>query len=368
MKYFIYIFAITLLLTSCSEGNVKDSKIMELFANDNIDTDYTTNIAGIKQKKREMLAVADNVGNFWFSDDVDFQMQDPHAYWLMNRMMQMVQLIQTADDGWAWMLAMNESVEKYNSRLGRKIGSVNAATNAIGELIDIYTAGNQPQMNTASYVIAMLAHYKTIYEYYNIIESIYYYGDDNDWDKQLRALCYREYKEWFDLNNAVNGIMTFYTEASSFHSALPMEMNGQFEFWSKKRLEELAIEGDILYNSYDWTSFKSDAKSISAKKFDSLICYLKDINEKNVVEQKMQQWDEEKDYEFISESIEGMYDYDKIAEMVNLYETAISNWRKVRKQITRLLPKEKRKSYREITKQMHTRLYYDLDELKEIRY
>ena len=36
-------------------------------------------------------------------------------------MMQMVQLIKTADDDWAWMLAMNESVEEYNARIGRKM-------------------------------------------------------------------------------------------------------------------------------------------------------------------------------------------------------------------------------------------------------
>ena len=84
-----------------------------------------------------MLAVADSIGHFWFSDDTEFQLQDPHAYWLMNRMMQMVQLVQTADDDWAWMLAMNESIEEYNTRLGRKIGSVDAACNAIDELIDI---------------------------------------------------------------------------------------------------------------------------------------------------------------------------------------------------------------------------------------
>ena len=214
---------------------------------------------------------------------------------------------------------------------------------------------------------SILEHYKAVYAYYRLIEFIDDYDEDSNWDVQLRVLYYREFTEWFDLNNAVNGLMYFYTYAAAGYSALSMDLNGTFEIWSKNRLAELEIERDI-YWSYDWKPFSSDAKTISAKKFDALICYLKDINEKNVVEQKMQQWDEEKDYEFISESIEGMYDYDKIAEMVNLYETAISNWRKVRKQITRLLPKEKRKSYREITKQMHTRLYYDLDELKEIRY
>ena len=107
---------------------------------DSIGSDYTANATAIEQKKQEMLAVADSVGHFWFSDDTEFQSQDPHAYWLMNRMMQMVQLVKTADDDWAWMLAMNESIEEYNTRLGRKIGSVDAACNAIDELINIYNA------------------------------------------------------------------------------------------------------------------------------------------------------------------------------------------------------------------------------------
>ena len=49
-------------------------------------------------------------------------------------------------------------------------------------------------------------------------------------------------------------------------------------------------------------------------------------------------------------------------------ETALVNWREVREQIALMLPKEKQKSYREITKQMHTRLYNNLVELKDIRY
>lgn len=58
----------------------------------------------------------------------------------------------------------------------------------------------------------------------------------------------------------------------------------------------------------------------------------------------------------------------KKQEMLRYYETALTNWREVREQITQMLPKEKQKSYREITKQMHARLYNDLVDLKEIRY
>ncbi len=55
----------------------------------------------------------------------------------MNRMMQMMKLVKTADDAEAWVLAMNESVEAHNNRFGRKIDLSNAAALAIVKLIDI---------------------------------------------------------------------------------------------------------------------------------------------------------------------------------------------------------------------------------------
>ena len=366
MKNVLYFIAVIIICSSCCTNAANGNEMTVILDVDSVGGDYTANATTIEEKKLEMLSIADNVGHFWFSDDTEFQSQDPHAYWLMNRMMQMVQLIKTADDGWAWMLAMNESIVEYNNRLGRKIGSVDAACNAIDELIDIYNAGNQPEMNTASYVESILMHYKAAYAYYRLIEFINDYKDDSDWDVQLRALYYREFKEWFDINNAVNGIMTFYTEAGSFHSALPMDMNGQFALWSKSRHEELQIETDILTN-WECDTFSSKAEPISSEKFSEVINYIRNIIEEDIIEQKVSQWDE-KDYDFARERVQGRYNFDKIAEMLRYYETALTNWREVREQIALMLPKEKQKSYREITKQMHTRLYNDLVELKEIRY
>lgn len=366
MKCLINTIAVILFFTSCctnaASGNEKTTTINV----DSVGSDYTANATAIEQRKQEMLAVADSVGHFWFSDDTEFQSQDPHAYWLMNRMMQMVQLIKTADDDWAWMLAMNESVEEYNTRLGRKIGSVDAACNAIDELIDIYNAGNQPEMNTASYVESILMHYKTVYAYYRLIEFINDYKEDSDWDLQMRALYYREFKEWFDINNAVNGIMYFYTYATAGYSALSMDLNGTFEVWSRDRLTELEIERNI-YWSFDWEPFESNAKTTTPKKFDKTLSYFKTRTNETVVKEMVADW-AEKDYDFARERIDGKFDFDKIAEMLRYYETALTNWREVREQITHMLPKEKQKSYRDITKQMHTRLYNDLVELKEIRY
>ena len=366
MKCFVHTIVAILLFASCCTNTAKGNGMETSSMADSVGSDYTANATAIEQKKQEMLAVADSVGNFWFSDDTEFQSKDPHAYWLMNRMMQMVQLVQTADDDWAWMLAMNESIEEYNSRLGRKIGSVDAACNAVDELIDIYNAGNQPELNTASYVESILMHYKATYAYYRLIEFIDDYKDDSNWDLQLRALYYREFKEWFDINNAVNGIMYFYTYAAAGYSALSMDLNGTFEIWSKDRLAELEIERDI-YWSFDWKPFESNAKTTSPKKFEKTLSYFKTRTNETVIEEMVSDW-AEKDYDFARERVDGKTDFDKVAEMLRYYETALTNWREVREQIALMLPKEKQKSYREITKQMHTRLYCDLVDLKAIRY
>ena len=73
-------------------------------------------------------------------------------------------------------------------------------------------------------------HYKATYAYYRLIEFIDDYKDDSDWDLQLRALYYREFKEWFDINNAVNGIMYFYTYAAAGYSALSYRKKEQLIF------------------------------------------------------------------------------------------------------------------------------------------
>ena len=348
MRTFIHaILAVLLFASSCArtEKNSVETSV-EIGS-------YADSAKAIEQKVQQMIAYADFDGHFYFSDDKEFESQDPNAYWLMGRMMQMVQMVETADDCWAWMLAMNQSVEQYNSRLGRKIGSVDAACLAIEELIDIYHSGNQPELNTASYVESILAHYKVVYAYYEFIEDINDYKKDSDWDLQMKALYYREFKEWFDLNNAVDGIMTFYTYAAARYSALSMDLNGTFEIWSKGRLEELVVESDII-SSYDWKPFSSDAKRISSKMFDQLLSYFKGKTGDYDVEQN--ELNDENDY------------LHNFAQMLIYYETALTNWREIREQIAQMLPENKQNSYREITKQMHTRLYDDLENLKQMRY
>lgn len=57
-----------------------------------------------------------------------------------------------------------------------------------------------------------------------------------------------------------------------------------------------------------------------------------------------------------------------IVEILCCYETALTEWRELREQIALMLPGDKQQSYREITRQMHARLYDDLSALKDIKY
>ena len=91
MKAFVHTIAVILLFASCCTNTAKGNGIEMSPMVDSVGSDYTANAIAIEQKKQEMLAVADSVGYFWLSDDTEFQSQDPHAYWLMNRMMQMMQ-------------------------------------------------------------------------------------------------------------------------------------------------------------------------------------------------------------------------------------------------------------------------------------
>lgn len=143
-----------------------------------------------------------------------------------------------------------------------------------------------------------------------------------------------------------------------------MDMNWTFESWSKARLVELETERNIFW-PYNWEPFEIDAKTITVRKFGKLLDYFKGVAENNIVEEMVPDLGNR---DYIRKRIDGRFDFDKIVEMASNYETSLVNWRIVREQITLILPKAKQKSYREITRHMHSRLYDNLLGLKEIQY
>ena len=364
MKHLIQTITVAMFFAFFCTNNASGTEATYYHSPDSCD--YTPDAKDIMQKMQEMLALDDNKYNFAFTYEIEEM--DPHAYWLMNRMMQMVQLVKTPADDWAWMLAMNESLEEYNRRLGRKVGSVEAASMAIEELTMQLGAGYQIEINTASYVRMILAHYKTVHKYYELIDCIESYDEYDDRDDRLRALYYKEFEEWFRINDAANGLMYFYTYSIARYSALPTDINSTFAAWSNNRSKELAIELDIYWNRHSQTDvFKSDVQKIPAKAFTILLEYFKSRTLENEIEAYLEEWSGF-EYEYVKEKFEDNMDFEKIKEMVKYYETALTNWREVRFQIEMMYENEQMESFDEITKQIHTRLYMDLVDLIELRY
>lgn len=318
----------------------------------------TQNILRIRD---EMLTVCDTTTNFMFSDDEELADADPHACWLMGRMMETMRMIRYAEDGLAWALAMNENVKEYGERIDRHImeeDAEDAAVLAIEHLMNIYYTGYQSEMNTASYVNAILAVYRTTNEYIRLMRI--------HRDGPLGELIYREYCEWFDINNAVNGIMTFYTYGAAHYSALPMDVNGHLEHWSKCRLEELVTEREILWHDVEYR-FPDRHGKVSLRRYERLLEEFKGIRAEDVVKDVVAGW-VEKDYDFAWEQFGEALDFELILYMHCLYDVALHNWLSVREEIAVHLGEERGKAYREMTSMVTSRLYGDLKELRDIRY
>lgn len=232
-----------------------------------IPSGYTSEIDSLTFKTDSMMAVSDSVYRFWFSDDIELMESDTNAYWLMNRMMQTAQYVKTAEDALAWAHALNGNVTEYERKFGRKIyeqDAEDAAMMAIENQIHLYGSGNQPELNAKSYVTSILEHYRAINSYLRLMR-IYR-------NNELGLLLYSEHKEWFDLNNAINGIMVFYTYAAARYSALPIDINYTFAEWSEMRTKELKIEKELFW-SYHWKPYLSDSKRVSERRQKRLIGY-----------------------------------------------------------------------------------------------
>lgn len=303
------------------------------------------------------MSVSDTLSNFWYLTDSELPTMNKHAYWLMNRMMQMKCEAVTSEEDWAWMQAMGDYVAKYNSLIGRsmdKRASENMAIQDIENLIDHYSGGNQPELNTWTYVMSVLSYYKTINMYDRLIMCI----DCSSLKEEIQ----REYEVWHKLNRALNGFMLNYTYAGASYSSLPMDINGMAEYWSCKRYEELVIEEAILV--YD-KSFKSDSITVSLDKVDTLLMSFDDIELEDVIAKLEADFEST---EWVRERFGECLDMQIVREYVTDIRMSIRNWLTERERIADMLPKSQKESYKELTKQMLHRFCGDIADLIKLIY
>lgn len=363
IRYLAYTVAALLLFVSCHTKTAENSGAAPTPETARTSSDYTANAEAIEQKMQEMLTVSDTAELQGYTYDTSLQSRDPNAYWLMNRMIQMCYLVEDADDDWAWMLAINHSIDEYNKRSGCDNGSVESAIESIYELLEEYYAGYQSQMNTASYINCTAAHYKTLNGYYRIIESIGSHNEDNDLSNRLKALYYNDFRQWFNMIQAMNTLMCEYTYSLSMYSSLPIFLAGTEESWSNNRHEGISIEKKIFLTD-EFKPTENDTECTSPEKFKALLDHFKDRTKEKFIKEYSSE-NGEWHYKQSSKRIDNI-DFEKITAAADSYNNALSNWTETREKIALMLPADKQAAYRNVTEKMYTQLYKDLLALKKI--
>ncbi|MBO5217292.1 MAG: hypothetical protein J6B41_06065 [Alistipes sp.] len=317
-------------------------------------------------RKEEMLSTCDEL-NYWSFEDEELQEIDPHAYWLMQRMMDMMRMIETADDGMAWLLAMYDCIDEYNCRLGRYVEDEKYREMAIHavELLPIQTSSASSYMeNITSYIRSITAHYRVLDAYYQMISR---YDDDEVMADRL----YSDYYMWFDFNNACNALLEYYKYAPLHYVMKSSDITGTFAEWSRARAEEVAMERYIVVGIDEQETKERvnslPGKHISPERFLNLIDSFVGLTKEEIIERMTKklngnrEWAEES-YQN-SFSGEDVFDVEAIEEMALLCKHSYWCWYQHRYNIADELDAKQAKLYRQMTEAVNYRLYKIMEDI-----
>ncbi len=324
MKQLITAIIIATMLLSCGGG----STTTESQTTSTIDT-IKVSIEPLPQDSIDsimqiLLAVPDTAIDYGF---LEMGIGDTYSRWLLNRIAQMKSETSTANDNWAWMLAVNKVIDQYSSRIGRKMDPWGLRENAISDIEEIahyMSAGTQREINMSSSISSMMTKYRTIKQYLQIIELIS--------DTELKQLIHKEFNAWHNINHTLSVIMHDYTFSAAHYSSVSMDMSEIREKWHTAKLSEILTDDNIIRNGDTFTSDSTEVDSISLAELNT---YFKErVNFNND---------------------------DNLA-------AAIKQWRDTRNLIASKLPQAQQDSYREATKQTLSRIYNDALDLQQTRY
>ncbi len=354
IKY--YILILLCCITSCvgkTTTSPEETTTTLVAPQEEVVFDITTKM---ENKKQELLSVADSlINSYSYFDDSELRSSNPDLYQLIDRIFIMYDEANTAEDRWAWMLAVNESVDEYNLRLERQDITYDSVVQEIIYFMGGYFCGTQGEMNMASYVVMLLDMYRAILKYNFLIESL------TSKEASLAELYFEEYRRWFDITTSLWYIKSSYTHAFDTYTSLALEINMEVSSWLTKRCEELDVENAYIKGMLKKATSK-ESKSVSEAKFDTLIAFFKSRTEQNVIADYAVR--EELSIEEVKERIGDMYLEEEVLEKVSLFESALKNWLIVRENIAKKLDSKAGKLYRNMTNQIYTNLYNDLLKLR----
>lgn len=318
--------------------------------------EYTGNAAAIEARKQEMMTAVEDT-DLYLTDleGNSIEVYDPHAYWLASRIINMYGMVHSSDDCWAWMLACDDFVEEYNCRLGRRIGSSESAVIAAKEVVNMTDTGGSIGMNNAYYCLSILSLYDTVHDYHELI------GRMGNSRSLLQQYYYYDFQIWYELMEAQYDLMKNYTYGAAWYTTLPTTWALDYKFWVEQRQKGLEEEMVVLNIWIDY-DFVADADRVSYRKFDNLLTKISNMTCRDVAKYLTRNFFHKDEYESTYDRVRSCYDFDKIDEIVDRYDSLLVCWLQLREQIADEMPDDKKSSYHEITEQIKAQFYSDLYE------
>jgi hypothetical protein len=266
-------------------------------------------------------------------------------------------MIETADDAWAWLFASNELINKYNSVYGYATNS-NQQTLADIErmfkfLFDYVFANSDMSQTSALYEDFTL--YKTLDAYYKLINSC---SSNAATKAKLQKLYCREFAAWFDIERCKIPylIKEYHVPAMS---ASGMFGSMSWVFTSSIRLNSLTNRQDllkaertILNGGYATIAKKEINKDCSRSNYFKAIDFLKTLTKESLSKAIVPD-------ELFANAINDIK-YSEISHKMIEYEASLTDWVKIREEITLLLPSASQARYKEATMQLFTYMYDSL--------
>lgn len=266
-------------------------------------------------------------------EDAEMTRRDSATLQQMNRFMRMQYVaLGDPDNELNWAEAVNRSLDGYCKEfVVDRETALKDMENSVGH----YGAGTQHQMNQWCYCMSSLAYYRTIETYRQLLEDVS--------DVHLQELLHEEYRRWVILNQERHTVYVEVQRAGDHYSALPMELEGQYEARVSHRTADLAIERSIIL---DGGTYRQQHPVVRSAEWDA---YLKNPLWWPV------------DYD------EGSGE-DESAELILKFKRDVEAWLVARHAITKALPAAQGEAYDRATADYHWVIVNEAEEVPEIFY
>lgn len=257
---------------------------------------------------------------------------DSAALRLANRVMRMNYLViinGNAADKLQFAIAVNAAIDSFHIA----VPSIprDSILDEVIHVIDKFSVGFQEEINFQSYVSATIDYYRTIESYRQLISNS---------PTNLSPLLQKEYEAWHELNNARFAFWNDLSYTWGWYSMRPMETENYYENLSANRRAELQIEREIIEERKPY--FRQGKK---------------------VSNREWKRWVIEHSFPIDADphEIESIPEEELVNQRVGSLENTLSKWLAARHDVAKALSNEQRKSYENLTVDMHCRMIGKLE-------